>query len=320
MSDSTARALELLGLLQTYRYWSGGELAERLGVTERTLRRDVDRLRELGYRIAASRGVGGGYQLEAGSRLPPLLLTDDEVVAIAVGLRAAAVGGLADSAQLAISALAKLEQVLPERLRRRTAALAEVATPTPAAGPIVAAETVAQLALVCRDSERIRFRYTSGTGEQTRRQVEAHTVVSEGRRWYLVGYDLGRDDWRTFRVDRVERLEPTGIRVPRRRLPAETAAEMIRVAAAGQSRRFTARAIIHVAMPAFQAHFGPWGRHAEDLGDRVAWPFGGNRFEEMAGALLWIPPGWEYEVEADAEFVDFLRDSGAAFTAAGSAD
>lgn len=243
-------------------------------------------------------------------------MTDDEVVAIAVGLRAAAVGGLADSAQLAISALAKLEQVLPDRLRRRTAALADVATAVPSSGPEVKPETIAQLALVCRDSERIRFRYTSATGEQTRRVAEPHTVVSEGRRWYLVAYDTGRADWRTFRVDRIERLEPTGIRVPRRRLPAETAAEMIRVASASHPRQLTARAIIHVTMPEFAAHFGPWGRYAEDLGDRVAWPFGGNRYEEMASALLWIPAGWRYEVEADPEFVSFLHRMGVAFRAA----
>lgn len=314
MSDSTARALELLGLLQTYRYWSGAELAERLGVTERTLRRDVDRLRDLGYRIAAARGIGGGYQLEAGSRLPPLLFSDDEVVAIAVGLRAAAVGGLADSAQLAISALAKLEQVLPARLRRRTEALAEIATPAASGGPEVAPDTVARLALLCRDSERVRFRYTSAGGEQTRRDVEAHTLVSEGRRWYLVGYDRGRADWRTFRVDRIERLDPTGVRVPRRRLPAETAAAMIRVAA-GSARVLTARAIIHVPMAQFSAHFGHWGRSAQDHGDHVVWPLRGNRFEEMAAGLLWIPPGWRYEVEAEPEFRSFLRQLGTALQA-----
>lgn len=312
MTDTTARCLDLLGLLQTYRYWSGTELADRLGVTERTLRRDVDRLRELGYRIDASRGVGGGYRLASGTTLPPLLLNDDEVVAIAVGLRAAATRGLAGSAEITVSALAKLEQVLPKRLHRRIRALAAVESTTRPGGPEVAAEALAQLALVCRDPERIRFDYVAADGAGTSRDVEPQALVSSGQRWYLVAWDRDRVDWRVFRVDRISAVAPTGQRVNRRELPAEHAAEMIQVASAGaRTTSHEAQVLLHVPWSQFTAHFGPWGRHAVETPEGVLWPIGGRSHQELASALLWIPPDWQYEVRAEPELLAFLRDAGA---------
>ncbi|MET0956600.1 MAG: HTH domain-containing protein, partial [Cryobacterium sp.] len=189
MSDTTTRALDLLSLLQSHRHWSSRELADRLGVTDRTLRRDIERLRELGYQIDAARGAVGGYRLVAGTGLPPLLLTDDEGVAIAVGLRSQAAAGLRGSEHTTLSALAKIEQVLPPALRRRIEALQSHTTVAPGEGPAVDAGLLAQLALSCRDSERIRFGYTAASGRESTRSAEPHMLVPHGRRWYLVAWD-----------------------------------------------------------------------------------------------------------------------------------
>ena len=166
MSDTTTRALSLLNLLQTHRHWPGTELAERLGVTERTVRRDVERLRELGYRIESTPGAAGGYRLEAGSAVPPLLLTDEEAVAMAIGLRVAAAQRLVGGPETTLTALAKLEQVLPAPLRRRVNALADAVQPAGIrAGAAVSTEVLGELALACRDHERVRFTYTAASGE-----------------------------------------------------------------------------------------------------------------------------------------------------------
>jgi predicted DNA-binding transcriptional regulator YafY len=215
MSQTTSRTLELLSLLQTHRHWKGPELAARLGVTARTLRRDVERLRELGYTVSATRGPIGGYQLEGGADMPPLLLTDDEAVALAIGLRAYAVGGIADGELTALTALAKIEQILPSELRRRVNALADV-QPMRRDVPRVSAELLGQLALACRDGDRIRFSYTARNGAETGRLVEPHSIVSSSRHWFLVAWDLERADWRTFRVDRIRRFHDTRVRAPKR--------------------------------------------------------------------------------------------------------
>ncbi|HEY8589096.1 MAG TPA: HTH domain-containing protein, partial [Naasia sp.] len=188
MSDSTtaSRVLTLLGLLQTHRHWPGSELARRLGVTARTLRRDIDRVRSLGYRVESVPGVAGGYRLSGGAALPPLLLTDDEAVTMAIGLRVAATQGLADGGSTTLTALAKLEQVLPPALRERVNALGGHLQPARPAGAPVPPELLGQLALACRDRERLRFAYRSGAGEETRRVVEPHSLVAAERAWFLV--------------------------------------------------------------------------------------------------------------------------------------
>lgn len=221
MRATSARLLRLLSLLQTRKDWPGGELAERLRVSPRTVRRDVDRLRELGYPIQATMGTGGGYQLGAGASLPPLLLDDDEAVAVAVGLRTAAQGGVSGIEETSVRALAKLLQVLPSKLRRRVDAVGTFTVPMPARGPAVDADTLALVAAACRDSERLRFDYESHDGSASRRIVEPHRLVTRGRRWYLVAWDTARDDWRTFRVDRMRPLTPTGPRVPPRDPPEQ---------------------------------------------------------------------------------------------------
>ena len=204
MLSTSARLLRLLSLLQVRRAWTGRELTGRLEITGRTLRRDVDRLRALGYPIASTTGVGGGYRLGAGSELPPLLLDDREALAVALGLRAAAAGAIAGLEEATLGALTKLDQVMPARLRRRVSALHGAIVPLPhRATAAVDVGTLSTLASASRDAERLRFEYRGREAEATRRRVEPAGLVSAGFRWYLVAWDLDRGDWRTFRVDRI---------------------------------------------------------------------------------------------------------------------
>ncbi|MFI2349817.1 helix-turn-helix transcriptional regulator [Streptomyces sp. NPDC019443] len=229
MLETSARLLRLLSLLQAHREWSGADLAYRLGVTPRTVRRDVDRLRELGYPVNASPGTGGGYQLGAGAELPPLLLDDEEAVAVAVGLRTAAGHGIEGIGETSVRALAKLEQVLPNRLRRRVGALNAFTVPMLRGrqSSTVDASVLTELANACRDSERLRFEYRDHGGSATRRTVEPHRLVCTERRWYLVAWDLDRGDWRTFRADRITPKPPHGPRFAARTPPAEDLAAYV---------------------------------------------------------------------------------------------
>ncbi|MEV0487187.1 YafY family protein [Streptomyces sp. NPDC050508] len=228
-TDTPARLLQLLSLLQTPREWPGGELADRLGVSRRTVRRDIDRLRELGYPVQATLGADGGYRLVAGKAMPPLVLDDEEAVAIAVGLRAGAGHAVEGVDEASVRALAKLEQVLPSRLRHRVATLQAATTPlTSGDGASIAPETLTVMASTVAGRERLRFAYRAGDGTESRRVTEPYRLVSTGRRWYLVAYDLDREDWRTFRVDRVSRPVATGARFTPRELPTGSAAEYLR--------------------------------------------------------------------------------------------
>ncbi|MGW1742528.1 helix-turn-helix transcriptional regulator [Nocardia sp. NPDC001965] len=227
MNDTPARLLKLLSLLQTPREWPGSELAERLGVTDRTVRRDIDRLRELGYPVEASMGAAGGYRLIAGTAMPPLLVDDEEAVAIAVGLRAAASSAIAGIEEASVRALTKLEQVLPAPLRRRVRVLGAATVPAAGAGPVVDPEVLTALAATVTNRECVRFVYHGGNGAETRRFVEPVGLVNERRRWYLVAHDRERDGWRVFRVDRVEHPLGTAVRFTPRPLPAATPAEYV---------------------------------------------------------------------------------------------
>ena len=218
MKETSARLLRLLTLLQTRREWSGAELAERLGVTTRPVRRDVDKLRDLDYPVHAGMGPGGGYRLGAGAKLPPLLLDDEEAMAVAIGLRTAAGGSVAGIGDASLRALVKLEQVLPSRLRHRIDAL-QISTVEVPGLPMVDAEVLTAIATACRDHQRLRFDYRGHGGAQSVRVTEPHQLVTWGRRWYLVAWDLERDDWRTFRVDRLRPRIPTGPRFAPRVLP-----------------------------------------------------------------------------------------------------
>lgn len=212
MTDTAARLLRLLSLLQMPREWPGSELADRLGVTDRTVRRDVDRLRELGYPVVAAMGAAGGYRLTAGSALPPLILDADEAVAVAVGLRVAAGQAVAGIEDASVRALTKLEQVLPAKLRRRVRVVGSAVTVRAGEGPTVDPEVLTTLAAAVTNRERLRFTYRDATGAESRRHTEPAGVVAAGRRWYLVAYDLDRDAWRSYRADRIENPHPTGAR------------------------------------------------------------------------------------------------------------
>ncbi len=219
--STSARLLALLGLLQTHRYWGGAELADRLEVSPRTLRRDVDRLRDLGYPVAADRGVGGGYQLRAGAALPPMVLDADEAVAVAVALRTAASTAVSGIEEASVGALAKLAQVMPPALRRRVEALQSATTPlaAPGGGARVDAAHLTTLAQACRDAERVSLDYEPHGRERASRTVEPAALVPLGRRWYLLAWDLSRADWRTFRLDRVHGASRTGERFRPRGVP-----------------------------------------------------------------------------------------------------
>ncbi|MGX5695226.1 helix-turn-helix transcriptional regulator [Agromyces soli] len=224
MLETSVRMLRLLALLQVHRDWSGAELAHRLEVSTRTVRNDIERLRILGYRVDSSRGVAGGYRLAAGSALPPLLLDDEEAVAVAVGLRAAAAGSVTGIEEASLRALAKLEQTLPARLRGRVDALRSATVSAARGGPTVDASVLEAIAAACRDHERLRFDYAAADGTATVRLVEPHGLVFTGHRWYLLAWDLDRDDWRSFRADRIAPRAPTARRFPPRDPPPGGAA------------------------------------------------------------------------------------------------
>ncbi|TLF75921.1 helix-turn-helix transcriptional regulator [Nocardia cyriacigeorgica] len=265
MNDTPERLLRLLSLLQTPREWPGSELAERLGVTGRTVRRDIDRLRALGYPVEATMGAAGGYRLVAGTAMPPLLVDDDEAVALAVGLRAAAGSAIAGLEEASVRALAKLEQVLPAKLRRRVRVLGTALAAPSDAGPGVDAEVLTALAVAVTNTERVRFDYRDGAGARTARHAEPAGLVPSRRRWYLVGYDLDRGGWRMFRVDRVERARPTGARFTPRPLPADDPAAYV----AGR-RTDWGTPVLHVSVTIEAPLARVAGRLGDDPGDLTA--------------------------------------------------
>lgn len=264
--SSSSRMLRLLSLLQTHRYWPGAELADRLEVSDRTVRRDVERLRDLGYPVDAVRGVAGGYQLRAGAAMPPLLLDDEEAVAIVVGLQAAAGGTVAGIEETSVRALGKVVAVMPARLRRRVDALASYTVPVgfgSAGGPTVEADLLATLASACRDDERVRFGYRSRDGEQLDRSVEPHRLVSVGRRWYLVAWDLTRHDWRSFRLDRMAGAAVTGVRFRPRELPGGDAAEFVRRGLRSVPQRHHVSVLVDADPDRVRRRLGRWGEVEE---------------------------------------------------------
>lgn len=218
--DTLGRLLHLLALLQQRPTWTAEELAERLSITPRTVRRDVTRLRDLGYTVDAEAGRHGGYRLAGGQAVPPLTLTDDEAVAVALALRHAAGSGVAGVEESAVTALAKLEQVLPARLREQVHSLATATDHLPGGEETtIDSELLVTLAHVCRRRERIRCGYVDHAGRSSRRDLEPYRLVQARRRWYLAAFDRGRDDWRTFRVDRIHSAEPQGVPIEPREAP-----------------------------------------------------------------------------------------------------
>jgi predicted DNA-binding transcriptional regulator YafY len=266
MNGTSSRLLELLSLLQGRADWPGGELAERLEVSGRTIRRDIERLRELGYPVESLSGPAGGYRLRAGAAMPPLLLDDDEPVAVAVGLRTAARASVTGIEETSLRALVKLEQVLPAHLRRRVRALGSATIAMPDAGPTVDPQALTVIATACRDSELVRFAYRRRDGTESRRQVEPHSLVNLGRRWYLLAWDPARDDWRTFRVDRLTRAAATGIRYTPRELPAKDAAEYVTRSISEMPNRYEARVTLHAPIEELRERVpARWGGELEPI-------------------------------------------------------
>jgi predicted DNA-binding transcriptional regulator YafY len=261
--ETSARLLGLLNLLQTRRSWTGPELAGRLDVGVRTIRRDVDKLRSLGYPVEAAPGVAGGYRLGAGAELPPLLLDDEEAVAVAVGLRTAAGGTVAGIEETSVRALAKLEQVLPSRLRRRVGALQAYTVPLPSGGPTVDAEMLATIAAACRDHEGLRFAYEAHDGAAGRREVQPHRLVHLNRRWYLVAWDIGREDWRTFRVDRIKSGLSPGRRFAPRPLPDNDVGAYVKRGVASARGRVEATVVLHGPLEELRNRVPPWAGELE---------------------------------------------------------
>jgi predicted DNA-binding transcriptional regulator YafY len=244
MRETSARLLRLLSLLQTQRDWTGPVLAERLGVSTRTVRADIERLRGLGYPVHSTPGVAGGYRLGAGAALPPLLLDDDEAVAVVIGLRTCAGGSVVGIEETSVRALAKLEQVLPSRLRRRVSAMHGAMITVPGTGPTVDAGVLTTIAAAIRSSERLRFDYADHDGATSRRDAEPHRLVSWGRRWYLLAWDHDRSDWRTFRVDRLSRPSPNARFTPRQ-LPDDDVSILVQRGVGAATWRYRAQVLVH---------------------------------------------------------------------------
>lgn len=305
MTDTPARLLTLLSLLQTPREWPGTVLAARLAVSTRTIRRDIDRLRGLGYPVESTMGAEGGCRLVAGAAMSPLLLDDEEAVAITVGLRAAARQAVAGIDEASARALAKLEQVLPSRLRRRVRTLGAATVPMPDPGPPVVPEDLAALAAAIANHERVRFGYRDGEGRESRRLAEPHRLVVAGRRWYLVAWDVDRDDWRLFRVDRVRRPHGTGARTTPRELPADDAAAFVTAKLYRTAPTHRAVVTLHAPLEEMRPRVG-------NAGELTATGPAACRVETHADTLDWLAfrllaLGCEFEVHEPPELAAHLR-------------
>ena len=320
MLDTSARLLQLLSLLQRRRFWTGAELAERLEVTQRTVRRDVDRLRALGYPVSSSVGVAGGYQLDAGASLPPLLLDDDEALAIAIGLRTVAVSTVSGAEAAAVRALTKLERILPPRLRRRFRTMRDAMVPLHARGPRIDATVLTTLAAASRDHELVSFRYLDRHAKATRRRVEPHGLVHTGSRWYLAAYDLTREDWRTFRVDRIEGKATAADRFRHRELPDEDLAAFVSRSIGSRAYTHRARVLIHAPLEQVADKLHPAAGHLTAVSKRrCLLESGANSLPSLAWYIASL--GEEFSVQSPPELVDAITElAGRLSRAAASAD
>lgn len=317
MAETTERVLHLLGLLQQRPVWTGPELAERLGVTTRSIRRDVERLRALGYPVHATQGIGGGYQLGRGRGLPPLLLDNAEAVAVAVSLRMAAGGTVSGASEAALRTLAKLDQVMPPKLRSEVRAI-HAATQTLDSGmTTVDGDALLQLARAVRDTVRVRFAYESREQTRSARTVEPVGLVATGRRWYLMAYDVDRDDWRTFRLDRMTRVAPTTWRFGERE--HEDPAAYVQRAVASAAYRFQARIVVRAPLKGVAERTSVRSVVLTAIDDDTTLLEAGA--ETLYGLAFHLSLlGWEFEVLEPAELRTALAEMGGrAIRAAGSA-
>jgi len=306
--ETSARLLKLLSLLQRRRFWPGAELAGELGITERSVRRDVERLRSLGYPVHAAAGVGGGYQLGAGKELPPLPLEDDEAVAVVLGLRAASAGPIRGLEEAAVRALVKLEQVLPARLRKRVNALAAVSVRMgPSAAGSIDSGVLTALASACRNEETLHFTYGAPSGAETVRTVEPYRLVHTSQRWYLLAFDLEREAWRTFRVDRVGTSVRTARRFTARPLPAKDVASYVSRSVSTEVYPFKARVTVHASAAIVSQRMSAVAAHVEPSGEsRCVLHTGAASLEALAFHLGFL--GFEFQVHEPPELRDAIRE------------
>jgi predicted DNA-binding transcriptional regulator YafY len=304
MLQTSSRLLRLLSLLQSRRQWSGRDLGERLEIDARTVRRDVDKLRELGYPVRASSGLGGGYQLGAGSSMPPVLLNDDEAVAVAFALRTAA-GSVGKMEETAIGLLAKLDQVLPARLRKRASALHAVTISLASAQTVPPVDVLARIASACRDHMRLKLSYQDRDGKNSARNLEPMRLAHTGSRWYLVAWDVQREDWRTFRVDRVERLLSTGPPFVPREFPGDIAA-YVRRSLRNVSHRYRIRLRLQGTYESLSKRVPGWCGVLEASDSETCTLSSGAETIEMLAALM-VMTAAELEVLDAPELLPELR-------------
>ncbi len=318
MLNTSARLLRLLSLFQAQRYWSGADLSRRLDVTGRTLRRDVDRLRSLGYPVHSTSGVEGGYQLGAGANLPPLLLDDDEAVAVALGLRTSAQGGVSGIEEASVRALLKLEQVLPPRLRQRVTALHGFVVPLERrGGPRVDANLLSTIAAACRDCECLRFKYQDRAGSPTMRAVEPHRLVHTGSRWYLVAWDSGRDDWRTFRIDRIDGKPKTSIRFKPRKPPEGDFAKFVTKSLSQAPYPIRARITLRGPLEDLSKKIPPSAGVLEAIDQNSCLLQTGSwSLEGIVMHLSWL--GVDFQIHEPAELIAYVRSLAARLNASTS--
>lgn len=306
MLQTSARLLRLLSLFQAQRYWSGADLSRRLDVTARTLRRDVDRLRSLGYPVHSTSGTAGGYQLGAGAVLPPLLLDDEEAVAVALGLRTSASGSVAGIEEASVRALLKLEQVLPPRLRQRVAALHAFILPMARRGPTVDADRLSAIAAACRDHQGIRFEYQDRSGAPSARVVEPHRVVHTGYRWYLVAWDLKRNDWRTFRVDRIAGKLKTSVRFKPRKPPEGDFAVFVSKSLSQVTVSYRARVTLHAPVEALAKRIPPWAGVLEAIDENSCMLR--SEAHSLEGITIHLSMlGVDFQVHEPVELIEYVR-------------
>ena len=309
MLKTSARLLRLLSVLQSRRDWTGTELAGRLGVGLRTVRRDIGRLRDLGYPVEATPGVAGGYQLGVGATLPPLLLDDEEAVAVAISLHSATTGSVAGLEESSLRALTKLQQMLPSRLRHRITAFQAATVPLtgPGSGPDRAdPELLTAIAAACRDQRRLRLNYPGRDGLATR-EVEPYRLVHTPRRWYLLAWDAGRGDWRTFRVDRIQGpLGPSGARFAPRPLPSDDVASYVSQSISSAPYRYQARILIHAPAEVVARRSIPAAGRLEGVDQHSCiMHTGSNSLNELA--LYVALKGFDFQVLHPPELVPVLR-------------
>lgn len=304
MLQTSSRLLRLLSLLQSRRQWSGRDLSERLEIDARTVRRDVEKLRELGYPVRASSGLGGGYQLGAGTSMPPVLLNDDEAVAVAFALRTAA-GSVGKMEETAIGLLAKLDQVLPNRLRKRASALHAVTISLASAQNVPPVDVLSRIASACRDHMKIKFSYKDRDGQSSSRTIEPLRLAHTGSRWYLVAWDTQREDWRTFRVDRIDRLVSTGPQFVPRKFPEDIAAYVQR-SIRYVSYRFRMRLRLQGTLETVQKQVPRWCGPLEAGEDGTCTLNAGADSIEMLAAMLVMIQS-DFEILDSQELVPELR-------------